>query len=135
MLVASSASFSGPLPPPALLQQYNQVFPGAAERIVAMAEREAAHRQSLETGVVASQIADNKNRFAEARFGQICALLITLGGMLVGAYTALHGHEVAGSILGVGGIGGIVTTFILGRPKQERQPQPAANEQPRRRRR
>ncbi len=34
----SAASFSGPLPPPVMLQQYNQVFPGCGERIVRMAE-------------------------------------------------------------------------------------------------
>jgi uncharacterized membrane protein len=127
MLVTSAVGFSGPLPPPALLQQYNLVFPGAAERIVAMAEREATHRQDIERGLVELQITDSQRRFSESRFGQICALLITLSGMGVGAYTALHGHEIAGSILGVGGIGGIVTTFILGRPKQQQQPEVAAN--------
>ena len=114
-----AASFSGPIPPPALLQQYDDVFPGAAERIVAMAEREAAHRHNLEERIVQAQINEGSKHFSEARCGQICALTITLASLGVGAYTALHGYELAGSVLGVGGIGGIVTTFLLGRKPQE----------------
>jgi len=40
--------FQGPLPPPALLKQYEENFPGAAERIFKMAEKQAEHRQTLE---------------------------------------------------------------------------------------
>jgi uncharacterized membrane protein len=40
--------FSGPLPHPQLLSQYNELIPNGAERIVALTEREARHRQSLE---------------------------------------------------------------------------------------
>jgi uncharacterized membrane protein len=46
---AVSSSFSGPLPPPNLLAQYNEVLPDGANRIVTMAERQAKHRQRLET--------------------------------------------------------------------------------------
>lgn len=54
----------------------------------------------------------------ESRRGQICALLITLSAIGAGAYTAIQGHEIAGSILGVGGIGSIVTTFLMGRSSE-----------------
>jgi uncharacterized membrane protein len=40
--------FEGPIPPPAVLQGYEQILPGAAERILRMAEQQAAHRHSLE---------------------------------------------------------------------------------------
>lgn len=39
---------SGPLPSPEALAKYDQVVPGAAERIIKMAEQEAAHRQNEE---------------------------------------------------------------------------------------
>ena len=39
-----SASWQGPLPPPNLLRDYNEAFPGCAERIVAMAEAESRER-------------------------------------------------------------------------------------------
>jgi len=47
-----------------------------------------------------------------------------------GRLTAMNGHEIAGSLIGVGGIGGVVTTFILGRVSREPEPEEAPkNEQ------
>ncbi|MCL2659595.1 MAG: DUF2335 domain-containing protein [Acidobacteriaceae bacterium] len=39
---------SGPLPPPDVLTQYDQVVPNGAERIMAMAEQQSRHRIELE---------------------------------------------------------------------------------------
>jgi uncharacterized membrane protein len=47
-LVAFRASFSGPIPPPAALEAYARAFPECPERIVAMAENQAKHRQTME---------------------------------------------------------------------------------------
>ena len=52
-----SASFEGPLPPPTVLADYDKVFQGCAERIVAMAESQSAHRQELEKTVVSGNVA------------------------------------------------------------------------------
>ncbi len=41
--------YSGPIPPPGLLHDYEQVLPGIADRIVAMAEYEQKHRIYYET--------------------------------------------------------------------------------------
>jgi len=43
-----SSSFSGPLPHPDVLRGFESVQPGAAERIIKMAENEAQHRHVLE---------------------------------------------------------------------------------------
>src|SRR2546430_16686828 len=43
-----SAGWSGPLPPPAALDEFNRIVPGAAERIFAQFEAEGAHRRELE---------------------------------------------------------------------------------------
>jgi uncharacterized membrane protein len=84
-----------------------------------MAEKEAEHRRATETTIVAAQISHHNKQFLEARCGQLCALVITLAALGAGVYTAVQGHEIAGSVIGVGGIGGIVATFILGRAKRE----------------
>lgn len=47
VVVHQSQSFSGPLPSPDALAKYEQVIRGAAERIIAMAERQANHRQTI----------------------------------------------------------------------------------------
>ena len=46
-LLSVRASFSGPLPPPELLKQYDEVVPGAADRIISMAEAEQAHEADM----------------------------------------------------------------------------------------
>jgi len=40
-----TSQFSGPIPPPDALAKYDGIVPGAAERILKMAENEAASRQ------------------------------------------------------------------------------------------
>jgi uncharacterized membrane protein len=39
---SETSMFSGPLPPPELLYQYNEIVPGAADRIIACRERSSA---------------------------------------------------------------------------------------------
>jgi uncharacterized membrane protein len=111
-------SFSGPLPPPELLAEYEKSCPGAADRIISIAEKESEHRRSIEQTLVRSETEQAARDSHEARRGQICALVITLSAIVAGAYTALHGHEIARSIIGVGGIGGIVTSFLVGQARR-----------------
>ncbi|MBY0506102.1 MAG: DUF2335 domain-containing protein [Bryobacteraceae bacterium] len=113
LLVA--ASYSGPIPDPEMLRAYDRVSPGLAMRLVANAEAEAAHRRSLETAALRAEIEDRTRTSHERLRGQVCACVITLAALAAGAYTALQGHELAGSVLGGIGICPIVTTFILGR--------------------
>lgn len=69
----------------------------------------------MEARIVEAQIKDRRDSFDEVRRGQVCALVITLAALFIGSYTAIQGKEVAGAILGLGGVGGIVTAFLLGR--------------------
>jgi uncharacterized membrane protein len=41
--------FSGPLPHPQLLAQYNEAVPNGADRIVKLTENQARHRQAIES--------------------------------------------------------------------------------------
>jgi uncharacterized membrane protein len=89
-----------------------------------MAEAESLHRREMESLIVHAGIAEQKGRFAEAKMGQICAAIIAVSALAAGCYAAVNGHDVAGGILGASGVGGIVTTFILGRPSQPETPKP-----------
>ncbi len=40
-------SYSGPIPPPAMLEEYNRIVPGSADRILRMAEDQTTHRHAL----------------------------------------------------------------------------------------
>src|SRR5260370_30118673 len=75
--ITTVQQFSGPLPHPDFLKGYNGAFPGCAERVMAMAERQSAHRQQLERIVVEG------NCNAQTRgqwFAFILAFVIICGG-------------------------------------------------------
>ena len=113
----TATAFSGPVPSPRLLAGYEEIQPGLADRIFRMTEAEAAHRHNLEIRIVQARIDQSREQFKEARRGQICAVAITVASLGAGLCAALKGHDVTGGILGVGGIGGIVTTFVIGRER------------------
>lgn len=55
-LEASTSRYSGPLPPPEVLENYDRIVPGAAKKIIAMALRQSRHRQELERKVIESDM-------------------------------------------------------------------------------
>jgi uncharacterized membrane protein len=66
--VTRTELYSGPLPHPKTLQEFESIVLGSAERIISMAESQSKHRMELERSVIKSDI-DNSKR------GQILALL------------------------------------------------------------
>jgi uncharacterized membrane protein len=102
------------------LDGYERAFPGAANRIIEMAEAQSAHRRLMEQRALEGQIDGMRHQFAEARRGQICACMVALAFVGCGTFCVVHGYAWAGSGIGAVGLGGIVTTFILGRsPKPQ----------------
>jgi uncharacterized membrane protein len=108
-------SFSGPVPPPEILEKYNRIVPNAAERILSMAEKQGEHRQFLEKVVIKS---DSRNSL----LGLIFGLIVGLAGMGCGVFCIINGHQIGGGILGGTTIVGLVSAFIYGSRsrKQER---------------
>lgn len=53
-IAVTAERFAGPLPHPDILERYDKIVPGLAERIVKMAEGQSQHRQGLEHMVVQS---------------------------------------------------------------------------------
>lgn len=56
--IVQSESFSGPIAHPKHLREYEEILPGSAERIVAMAESSLAHAQSLQDRAMRADIED-----------------------------------------------------------------------------
>jgi len=110
----AAQGFSGPLPPPQMLVQYNQAFPGCAARIVAMAERQATHRQDPEKTAITS------NRKRELT-GQIFGLLIALSAIACGTYLAIYDKSVAGLGTIIGTVASLVAVFIYGKYTQKKE--------------
>lgn len=48
--------YSGVIPPPEHLREYELILPGSADRLITMAEKQSKHRQNLETITIKSDI-------------------------------------------------------------------------------
>lgn len=102
LVAERTEAWSGPLPPPAALQAFEEIAPGTAAKIVEEFQAEAAHRRGQERRQ--SQLVA-----VETIIGQVSAILFALGGLGVVGYSAFVGAEWIGSIMGGGMIvGGIV---------------------------
>lgn len=103
------SEFSGPIPPPSIIAGYEEVVPGAADRIIKMAEIQAAHRQSMEKIEVKTEARDSL-------LGILFAFILGIGSIIACIVVVLTVREnagaIAGSLLGVTGIGSIVTAFL-----------------------
>lgn len=56
---AIRSEFSGPMPPPSILSGYEKILPGAADRILSMAEKQSAHRQKMEEKMIKTESRDS----------------------------------------------------------------------------
>ena len=90
--------YQGPLPKAEELEKYNLVCPGAANRIITMAENQSAHRQSIEKAVISI---NSRNSL----LGILCATLISILILMAGVYCILEGHDWAG--------GAIVSIYLV----------------------
>lgn len=106
--------FSGPLPPPEILSQYKEAFPDCPERIVAMAERQSAHRQSQEKIELAASISLAKTGQI---IGAILAGIIILGGIVLVAMD----KNAQGFALIVGAAVAFGGAFIYDRVKEQEE--------------
>lgn len=103
----AAATFSGPLPPPQILEDYNRIVPGSANRIIAMAERQADHRRRLEAQVISSDVTNS-------RIGLIFGLFIGLSGLVVATIIAIYGNPEAGVGMGLVTLASLVGVFVYG---------------------
>ncbi|MHB1701679.1 MAG: DUF2335 domain-containing protein [Acidobacteriaceae bacterium] len=109
-----AAFFSGPLPHPDLLAKYNDVIPNGAERIMAMAERQSAHRESLEALVVKGNLASQTRG---SYFAFILALVCIAGGFSL-VYTGRSGEGISAIIIS---IASLVSVFIYSKHEQKKE--------------
>jgi uncharacterized membrane protein len=86
---ATARMYSGPIPPADELIKYEQVCPGAADRIIAMAESQSKHRQRLEDKVIGGNVQNEK-------MGMWLAFIITVGLILIGTYLIMNDKQVIG---------------------------------------
>lgn len=111
-----SQTYSGPIPPPQMLAEYEAVQPGFADRIISMAEKEQANRHLLENKAVDGAIKK------DAR-GQHYALMTSFGVLGGGSLLIYTGHDWAGVALCASALTGLAYIFVSGNRKKENIPE------------
>lgn len=104
-------SHSGPLPSPDDLKKYDGAVPGAAERIIRMAENQQNHRMRLEDKAIGEQL--DQSRRGQHYGLLVAVLMITASGVMV-----MTGHDTAGGFLGGTTLLGLVGVFVTGKYMQ-----------------
>jgi uncharacterized membrane protein len=110
----TSERFQGPIAHPRHLREYEEILPGAAERILAMAESELRHSQEMQVRVVDAEVNNVKSGRAYG-FSALVLIISAAGGA---AY--LDQIAIALAFLGTGVLG-IITTLVTGR-RNQREP-------------
>lgn len=103
------SEFSGPIPPPSISKGYEEVLPGAADRIISMAEKQSQHRQHMEKEMIRIESRDSL-------LGIIFAFGLGIGcvvaAIVMSVVVPQSAGVIAGSVLGIAGISSIIATFI-----------------------
>jgi uncharacterized membrane protein len=109
-----AATFSGPLPPPDALERYNQILPGAAERIIAMAETQHNHRLGLEKHVVHSNV-------EAQRLGTVLGFIVAMTVVIGGMYLVHEGKSGEGLAAILTALASLVGVFLYSKHEQQKE--------------
>jgi len=107
-----AAEYSGPIPHPSVLQQYNNIHDGFANRIIKMAEKDADHIREMQKAIFLA-------KKQEVTLGQVFAFLIGMSALICGTVAVIYDHPVTAGFIGTGGVIGLVSVFIFGRAKKQ----------------
>ena len=117
------AQFAGPLPPPHLFREYDEVLPGAAERILSMTEREMEHRHGMESRSL-EIVAENQPR---RTLGMLIGGVLALGALGIALVMELNDESAIAAFLVTMEVLALVGIFVYG-TRTTRQRQPSENE-------
>ena len=100
-VLGTYAYHADPLPDPESFREYNELLPGAANRILEMAEKEMQHRQAIESSVERRQVRGQT-------FGFILALASLIGALLL----LLAGESIVGLVLMLAVLSRLIAPFF-----------------------
>lgn len=113
--------YCGPVPPPQVMKQLNDIVPGAADRILAMAEKEQDRAISAQENAHRRASAAARYEFIENITSILCAFIVCLFFLGGGIYLILKGYVKTGSMMICGTLGGVIGSFLYGRRRIKQQ--------------
>lgn len=106
MVAMEQRAFSGPIPPPEDFAEYNKVVPGAANRILEMAEKGSEHRMAMEKDVVGKD-------YRLKMLGYIAGALLVIMFGVFSFILGLNGHDELAGKIGVTTVVSVAVIFVL----------------------
>ena len=97
-----------------MLRSYDQIVPGAGERILAMAERQSAHRRQIESVVLDANVSPEKR-------GQILGFILCLIAIGGGIRLIAFDKDWQGVTAIIGALGTLIGALVFGRNRQVRE--------------
>jgi uncharacterized membrane protein len=118
--------YSGALPHPQTLAQFNEVIPGLGERIIDSWEGESRHRQDLESRDIGIAETLATARAAAVPRGQYLGTVIALSGVLATVYMAVNGVGFAA----LGALSTLLVPIVSFLVSHRKTPAPRSDDQP-----
>lgn len=103
--------YSGPLPPAEDYDRYEHTLPGAANRILEMAEKQLEHRLNNENKII-------DNTIKQTNRGQIFGASVSFFGLVISFILGLYGHDVLAGSIGVTTVISLAVLFVTNREPQ-----------------
>ena len=130
LLTIRASQVNLPYPPPSIITQYSQAIPGLGEKVIELIDKEVSHRRECERQALQSDIklrndtANNErleilSRLIPRILGQVFAFVLCMAVLGAGVWLAFLGKEIAGSIIGTGGLAGLAWVFMHGNKDKE----------------
>lgn len=120
-----SMLFSGPLPHPEMLRQYEEIQPGTADRLLALLEKQTAHRINDEASRTECEIECQKKTTSgylrRVAIGSWMAFTLALILEVVAAWLTNQGKYLPAGFFGAFGIAPIATAFLVAHNKNAKK--------------
>lgn len=101
VLFSRRMRWSGPIPPPELLAEFEAVKQGFADRIVSMAEREQTHQMQMQLAERKDTSRSVTSDIIQTYLGTILGFLFAMAFLGVGTWLIANGHWESGVPLGL----------------------------------
>jgi len=116
--------FSGPHPPPEMLDAYERVVAGAAGRILNQGLSETTHRHEMERGLLDMQREDMQKSHNETQLGLYLGAAVVALVVVAGIVALLLGHPLVGGVTLVADLATLAGVFVYRSRREVNAPRP-----------
>lgn len=106
----SAKRYSGPIPPPELFREMEDIMEGSADRVLVLSEKNLDGMLHLRKETLAATINERSR-------GQNYGLIVSVLGCILVGYALHLGHATTAGILGVSIFGSLAIAFVTGRKR------------------